>query len=405
MPVRLLFPRSSILRARVCRSDGDLLPLLPKGKRIAVLGFAGRSVFVGPAGSGSVVPTQLPSPLSAIARMVGYDDSSIPPRCCASRCTNVSCPAECDDLIYDVATVGAGINLTQAATMAAAADVAIVFVGCFSGEGEDRQTLFLNGSSPLQDELVEVVAAANNRTIVVVSSPGSVVLPWHSHVAAIIANFLPGQEVAAAVADVIFGFANPSGKLPVTFPESYNVTADPASFPGLGLNGSGYVNNGVPYVPWMDPSFALYAEKQRGLGYRWYDLHNVTPAFEFGRGLSYTTFVYDKLHVTAPLRNGSRLVYFTVSNNGSRAGSEVAQLYLQFPPIAEEAPRQLKGFHKIHDLAPSESVPVRMELTSRDFSTWSVEKRAWVVFAGEFDILISSSSRDHRLRRTLLVEQ
>ena len=202
----------------LCRSDGDLLPLFPKGKRIAVLGFAGRSVFVGPAGSGSVVPTQLPSPLSAIARMLGYDDGSIPPRCCASRCTNVSCPAECDDLIYDVATVGVGINLTQAATMAAVADVAIVFVGCFSGEGEDRQTLFLNGSSPLQDELVEVVAAANNRTIVVVSSSGPVVLPWHSHVAAIIANFLPGQEVAAAVTDVIFGLANPSGKLPVTFP-------------------------------------------------------------------------------------------------------------------------------------------------------------------------------------------
>ena len=115
--------------------------------------------------------------------------------------------------------------------------------------------------------------------------------------------------------------------------------------------------------------------------------------------------MYDRLHVTAPLRNGSRLVYFTVTNNGSRAGSEVAQLYLQFPPTAEEAPRQLKGFHKTHDLAPSESVPVQMELTPRDFSTWSVQKRAWVVFAGEFDVLISSSSRDHRLRTTLPIEQ
>ena len=238
-------------------SDGGLLPLPKKGKRIAVLGFAGRSVFVGPAGSGSVVPTRLPSPLSAIARMLGHEDGTIPPRCCATRCTNVSCPAECGALIYDVMTVGGPTNLTRAAMMAAAADVAVVFVGCFSGEGEDRQDLWVNASSAGQNELVEAVAAANPNTVVVVASPGAVVLPWHRRVPAIVANFLPGQEVAAAVADILFGDAAPSGKLPVTFPESYNVTAEPSSFPGLGFNGSSYVHNGVAYVPWMDPSFAV----------------------------------------------------------------------------------------------------------------------------------------------------
>ena len=96
-----------------------MLPLPKKGKRIAVLGFAGRSVFVGPAGSGSVVPTRLPSPLSAIARMLGHEDGTIPPRCCATRCTNASCPAECGELIYDVMTVGGPTNLTRAAMMAA----------------------------------------------------------------------------------------------------------------------------------------------------------------------------------------------------------------------------------------------------------------------------------------------
>ena len=110
----------SISSPELSLSDGGLLPLPKKGKRIAVLGFAGRSVFVGPAGSGSVVPTRLPSPLSAIARMLGHEDGTIPPRCCATRCTNVSCPAECGALIYDVMTVGGPTNLTRAAMMAAA---------------------------------------------------------------------------------------------------------------------------------------------------------------------------------------------------------------------------------------------------------------------------------------------
>ena len=173
------------------------------------------------------------------------------------------------------------MNLTRAAMMAAAADVAVLFVGyvarlslasrlhssesvsddradrCFSGEGEDRQDLWVNASSAGQNQLVEAVAAANPNTVVVVASPGAVVLPWHRRVPAIVANFLQGQEVAAAVADILFGDAAPSGKLPVTFPENYNVTAEPSSFPGLGYNGSSYVHNGVAYVPWLDPSFAV----------------------------------------------------------------------------------------------------------------------------------------------------
>ena len=109
----------------------------------------------------------------------------------------------------------------------------------------------------------QAVAAVNPNVVVVVASPGPMVLPWHSRVKSILANFLPGQQVGPAVADILFGTVNPAGKLPVTFPESYNVTADPESFPGLGLNGTSNLDpNGAAFVPWMYPSFANYTEKQ-----------------------------------------------------------------------------------------------------------------------------------------------
>ena len=315
------------------KNTGGLLPLPKTGKRIAVLGYAGQSAFIGPAGSGSVVPSLMPSPLSEIARQLGQNLLS--PRCCASRCTNLSCPAECDNLVYELSSNGAPpTNLTRIANIAAAADIAVVFVGCFSGEGMDRTSLFLNFTTPGSDELVETVARANPNTVVVVASPGPVIMPWHPQVKAIVANFLPGQEVGSAVAAVLFGDANPSGKLPVTFSEQYNITSDQESYPGVGFNGTSYVNNGKVFVPWMYPSFSNYSEAQRGMGYRYYDRAdvangNVSVAFPFGHGLSFTEFHYYGLKVAPrPLSNGSRIVQFELTNNGSCAGAEVAQLYL-----------------------------------------------------------------------------
>lgn len=141
---------------------------------------------------------------------------------------------------------------------------------------------------------------------------------------------------------------------------------------------------------------------QHGLGYRYYDRHNIAPAFEFGRGLSYTTFHYSALSITSssppPSGNGSQFVSFTLTNNGSRVGSEVAQLYLEFPAAADEAPRQLKAYTKVHDLQPGASSKVVFELTPRDFSIWSVERKGWDMVSGVFGVVVGSSSRDHRLR-------
>ena len=195
-----------------------------------------------------------------------------------------------------------------------------------------------------------------------------------------------GQEGGKAIADVLFGSVNPSGKLPVTFPNTDNeMNFTKAMYPG---------NFPDPRNPSQQE--ANYSE-QLLVGYRWYDAHNVQPAYPFGHGLSYTTFDYSELHVST---SG---VSFTLENNGtSFAGAEVAQLYLSFPPQAREPPRQLKGFQKVY-LHPASKERVTLPLTARDFSIWSVASHEWTLVNGTFGVAVSSSSRDDRLIGTLRV--
>lgn len=144
------------------------------------------------------------------------------------------------------------------------------------------------------------------------------------------------------------------------------------------------------------PTKAYYDE---GLlvGYRWYDHHKVTPAFPFGHGLSYSTFRYADLEVN------STVASFTLTNTGTVASCEVAQLYISYPPSAGEPPQQLKGFSKVGPLKPGESHQVFIALTPRSFSVWSVEQHAWVVFSGEFGVAVGGSSRDQPLKATVRI--
>jgi len=156
--------------------------------------------------------------------------------------------------------------------------LAIIFVATPSSEGNDRVNLSLaNG----QDELIHAVSQVQENTIVVTYNPGSVLMPWHDEVKGILAAFYPGQEGGNAIADILFGDINPTAKLPVTFPltENDTVVADPEAYPGI--------NN-----------VALYKEKLQ-VGYRWFDAQNKAPLFEFGFGLSYTSFKYDNLLLSA----------------------------------------------------------------------------------------------------------
>lgn len=283
----------------------------------------------------------------------------------------------------------------EAAALAAASDVAVVVVRTYESEGRDRPDLSLpNG----QDELVRAVAAANPRTVVVLTTGQPVAMPWLDDVAAVVQAWYAGQEQGRAVARVLFGDVNPSGKLPVTFPRRLEdtPTAAPERFPGTGG---------------ADPA----AEYGEGLlvGHRWYDARGLEPLFPFGHGLSYTTFRYGDLEVAPPLpvpawralpaaaASGPARVAFTVENTGARAGAEVAQIYVgACPGDAAAPPRRLAGFAKV-GLAPGARRRVVVDLDPRALAAWSAERRTWVAAECGLRVWVGSSSRDVRLEGTL----
>mmetsp|Transcript_88680 Transcript_88680/g.286487 ORF Transcript_88680/g.286487 Transcript_88680/m.286487 type:complete len:716 (-) Transcript_88680:73-2220(-) len=349
----------SAISTVLLKNDGDILPL-PQGKRLAVIGKADDKAIVHAGGSGSVVPSFVPWPLDGVRGAAGQGAT-----------------VQFND----------GSDTEAAAKLAQAADYTIVFIGCLSAEGSDRDDLSIG-----DEDLVVAIAKASSKVIVVASVPGAVLMPWSKDVAAILTNFMPGQQAGNAIADVLFGKVNPSAKLPLTFPNVENETKlTPEQWPG------------VPDV--SQPFYAFYAEKLL-VGYRYYDAHGLTfdTGFPFGHGLSYTTFAYSDLSVRKSIHGAGMLVQFKVSNTGKVAGSEVAQLYLAFPSIAGEPPLQLKGFKKTESLKPGETVQVELELRTRDLSIYDATAHRWTPVAGTFRANVGASSRDIRLRGDFLYE-
>ncbi|MEN3306230.1 MAG: beta-glucosidase [Micromonosporaceae bacterium] len=260
-----------------------------------------------------------------------------------------------------------------AVALARGSDVAVVFVSNAEGEGADLNTIDLSG---VQNQLVGDVAAANPNTVVVVNSGSAVTMPWAGAVRGIIENWYPGQEDGNAIAGLLFGDANFSGRLPVTFPQSLaDVPAHTtAQWPGL--------NNQVQYSEGLQ------------VGYRWYDAQNKTPLYPFGYGLSYTTFGYANLSVGAPDAGGNVAVGFDLTNTGTRAGAEVPQVYVSQPGSVGEPPRNLRGFQRV-SLNPGQTQHVTLTLAARSFQTWT--GNAWTNSAGVHTVSVGSSSRDLRL--------
>jgi len=264
--------------------------------------------------------------------------------------------------------------LRRAVQAASDVNTAIVVVGYDGGwesEGVDRPHLGLPGD---QDELIRAVAAANRRTIVVVNAGAPVAMPWADDVAAIIQLWFPGMEGGNALADVLFGDVNPSGRLPTTFPRRLEDCPATPYYPG---------QNGV----------VQYTEGML-VGYRHYDRARIAPKFCFGHGLSYTRFEYANLRVSsdASVVHGS----VEVTNAGNRSGQEVVQMYVRDPNAREDEPdRELREFAKV-ELEPGQTRTVTFDLPSRAFAHWDVQAHAWSVTPGEREILVGSSSRDLR---------
>ena len=258
--------------------------------------------------------------------------------------------------------------VTAAAEAAHAADVAVVVASAPASEGWDRSTLALPAD---QNRLISSVAAANPHTIVVLNTASAVTMPWLSKVAGVIEVWFPGQTAGTAIAQVLFGDVNPSGKLPVTFPASdrQGPARTRSEYPGDGTN--------------------VYYREGTRIGYRWYDATHQRPLFPFGFGLSYTTFRFSRLHVTRT-RHGYSITA-QVTNTGSRPGAEVAQLYVGAPRAAHEPVRQLEAYRKVR-LDPGQTSTVHLRLARHQLTAWNPGS-GWRVTPGTYRLYVGDSSQ------------
>ena len=308
-------------------------------------------------------------------------------------------------------TYYSGTNASTAAALAAAADIVIASVATTSSEGSDRTNLSLPA---WQDAMVSAVAAVQPKTVVLARCPGACFMVWKNAVPAILYSLLPGQEAGNAIANVIFGAVNPSGKLPVSFPAVMNDTwlgnpVNPAQYPGTIRNNSwieadyscvGWdwllLHTSPPPPPPHSPTHTNHCREDIFIGYRWYDQQNITPLWPFGHGLSYTTWTYSNL-VVANLTFTATLV-----NSGGVAGAEVAQLYIGYPAAAQEPPKQLKGFQKVA-LPAGGSTTLTFSLSPADLLIWNTTADAWALVSGTYTAMVGSSSRDIRLTASFAV--
>ena len=265
--------------------------------------------------------------------------------------------------------------IADAVKAARNSDVPIVFASTYEQEGNDLPSIDL----PLREnQLITAVAAANPNTIVVLNTGSAVTMPWLSSVKGVLEAWYPGQQAGTAIASLLFGDTNPSGHLPVTFPKSLSDVPASTTAQWPGENGSVQYSEGVD------------------VGYRWYDAKNITPLFPFGYGMSYTSFSFSNLHVGTLSKGGTATVTATVTNSGSRTGSDVAQLYVTQPASAGQPPRQLQGFDRV-DLDAGQSKTVTFQLTQRSLQHYDSTAGALTTSTGDYGISVGDAASDAHL--------
>jgi beta-glucosidase len=349
------------------KNEGALLPLAADQK-VAVIGaFATEPRFQG-AGSSLINPTRVDKALDEL-RAVGGD--------------NVSYAAGFAVEGGTIATSGRTVSdlRAEAVSVAGAADVAVLFLGlpaAEESEGFDRDHIDLPAE---QLAVLDAVLEVNPRVVVVLSNGGVVALPFADRVPAIVESWLLGQAGGSAVADVLYGAVNPSGKLTETVPVRLSDNPSFGNFPGE----FGHVRYGEGLL----------------VGYRWYDAKGIDVTFPFGHGLSYTTFEYGTTTAEGGA-DGDIVVRVDVTNTGDRDGREVVQVYVApTTSIVQRAPRELKAFASVA-LAAGETRTVELVVRREDLAYWDIRVDRWVVEGGEYTVDVAASSRD--IRSTVAVE-
>ncbi len=253
-----------------------------------------------------------------------------------------------------------------------------------------------------QDALIEQVASANPHTIVVLETGTAVTMPWIDKVSGVVEAWFAGSSGHKALADVLVGDVNPSGKLPLTFTSSEADLPhpEPPKIPAESQAHAGDVaDNGAPSSnASAHTGYAVHYDEGAAVGYKWFEEQHKKPLFAFGFGLSYTTYAYSGLSVDS----GTKTAHFTVKNTGKRAGTEIAEVYAQLPKGTDEPYKRLVGWTRVA-LSPGESKAVSVAIDDRVLKTFDEEKNAWNMAPGEYQVLVGGSSDSTPLTGTLVV--
>lgn len=342
------------------KNEGSLLPLKPGSLRsIAVIGPNAAEMQISGGGSSRVKPPYVVSPLEALRSKLDGKVEILHARGCG----------------YEDGEGQQGL-IGEAVEQAKRADAVLLFAGMpenFETEGRDRPHMRLPGG---QDELIRQAAEANRNIAVVLNCGAPVEMPWIDEVQAVVQMYYPGMEGGNAIAKILLGEVNPSGKLTVTYPKRLEDTPAYLNYPG-GRD-------------------VIYGE-EIFTGYRYYEKRGIEPLFPFGHGLSYTVFEYGEVQAPEKVKTGETMrIGIEIKNTGDCAGKEVVQVYVR--DIESSVPRpvkELKGYEKVA-LSPGESAFVTFDLDGRSFAFYDTEKRSWVVEPGEYEVLVGSSSKDIR---------
>ncbi|MPV37271.1 beta-glucosidase family protein [Georgenia subflava] len=361
--------------AVLLKNENGTLPLDPGVGTIAVIGQATYvdQACLGGGGSSKVDPLYTVPPVPGLQDVLDGLGSS--------------------DVITKVTVADDLSNLAEARSAAESADVVVIMAGLVATEGADQADANMLND---QNRMIAEIGPVNPRTVVVLKDGNPILMPWIDAVPAVLEVWNQGSEDGHVVADLLLGVVNPSGKLPTTYPRSWDDTpfaGHPERYPGTD-EGAGY-----PVI--------RYTEGLR-MGYRWYQSEGIEPLFPFGFGLSYSTFDISDLTVgptetdgTAPLS-----VEVTVTNTGDRAGAEVVQVYLELPTSAGEPPRRLVGFAKVRlEPGAAERASVRIDpaATNHPLSVWDDGAHDFVVVPGEYTVHVGTSSADTPLTAAVTV--
>ncbi|MEZ0095054.1 glycoside hydrolase family 3 C-terminal domain-containing protein [Streptacidiphilus sp. EB129] len=330
-------------------------------------------------------------PLTSSARSVAVigADASTSPRTAGGGSASVNSSGTVTPLQGITARAGSGVRVTyddgssaaSAAALAASSTVAVVFVSDFESEGSDLPGIDLSSAD---NALISAVAAANPDTVVVLNTGSAVTMPWLSSVKGVLEAWYPGQQDGTAIASLLFGDTDPSGHLTVTFPTSLAQVPAGTAAQWPGTNGQVQYSEGVD------------------VGYRWYDANHLTPLFPFGYGLSYTGFSFGNLKVGPLTAGGAATVTATVTNTGTVAGADVAQLYITDPAASGEPPKQLAGFARV-SLTPGASQTVSFPVTQSNLRYWDATGNAWATSTGDYTVAVGDSAANLPLSGTLAI--